>query len=139
MTIFSLHGIWILWWFFSLFSSDDMQLKNKAWRKMNHKKHGLWEHDLLRESHYFPLLSLTWEFFFVGHTHCQIPSVIPRLVVLPFSWSAAETKLFQHPCDTCMVVPRGVTDWCTVYLGCVLTIVKLLFGVIQIICKSVKK
>lgn len=35
-----------------------MKLKSKAWRKMNHKKHGLWEHDLLLKGHYFPLLSL---------------------------------------------------------------------------------
>lgn len=106
---------------------------------MNHKKHGLWEYDLPSGSHCFPLLSLVWDFFFVGHTHYQISSMIPRLVVLPFSWSAAEIKLFQHLCDTCMVVPRGAADWCTVYLDCGLTIIKLLFYIVEIICKSVKK
>lgn len=76
---------------------------------MNHEKHGLWEHDLLLESNYFHPFSYM-RIFFVGHTYYQIPIMIPILVVLPFSWSAAEMKLFQHLCDACMVVPRGVTD-----------------------------
>lgn len=77
---------------------------------MDHKKHGLWVHDLLSESHYFPSSFADVRIFFVGHTYYQIPSMTSRLVVLPFSWSAAEMKLFQHLCDICMVLPRGVTD-----------------------------
>lgn len=122
MTIFSLHTIRILWWFFwyVLIWWHDIELKNKAWSKVNNKKHELWEHDLPSRSHCFSLLSLIWKTLLVSRTYHQMcDMVLTGLVVLLFICSAAELKLLPNLCDTCKRIPIEVRDQSTVFLDCV--------------------